>query len=49
MGHGRVFFFSPGHEAFKIYEQKEVITIINNAVKWAHYQKNQKAHKSVAF
>jgi trehalose utilization protein len=34
-GQGKVFYFSPGHETFPIYYQKEVRQVIANAVKWA--------------
>lgn len=34
-GHGRIFYFSPGHETFPIYHNKDVQRIITNAVYWA--------------
>jgi trehalose utilization protein len=34
-GHGKVFYFRPGHETFPIYRQKEVRQVLANAVKWA--------------
>lgn len=34
-GNGRVFYFRPGHETYPSYYQKEVQTIITNAVRWA--------------
>lgn len=34
-GHGRIFYFSPGHEAYPIYHNREVIKIIANACRWA--------------
>ena len=34
-GKGKVFYFRPGHETYPIYMQKEVQTIITNAVRWA--------------
>jgi trehalose utilization protein len=34
-GKGRVFYFRPGHETFPTYHQKEVQTVIRNAVRWA--------------
>ena len=32
---GRIFYFSPGHESFPIYYQKEIQLVIGNAVRWA--------------
>ena len=34
-GAGRIFYFSPGHETFPIYNQPEVVKVIGNAVRWA--------------
>jgi trehalose utilization protein len=34
-GNGRVFYFRPGHETFPTYHQKDVQTVIRNAVRWA--------------
>lgn len=34
-GSGRIFYFRPGHETFPTYHQKEVQTVIRNAVRWA--------------
>lgn len=34
-GNGRVFYFRPGHETYPTYHQKEVQTVIKNAVRWA--------------
>lgn len=34
-GHGRIFYFSPGHETFPIYYDKNVLKVITNAVRWA--------------
>lgn len=34
-GMGRVFYFTTGHEEYPIYHQKEIQTVITNAVKWA--------------
>lgn len=34
-GEGKIFYFQNGHETFPVYHQKEVQTIITNAVKWA--------------
>ena len=35
-GQGRIFYFSPGHETYPVYHQKEVRQIIANAVAWAN-------------
>ena len=32
---GRIFYFQPGHETFPVYYQKEIQTVITNAVRWA--------------
>jgi len=34
-GHGRIFYFRPGHETFPIFYNKEVQKVITNAVRWA--------------
>lgn len=34
-GHGRVFYFRPGHETYPSYHQREVQQVIHNAVLWA--------------
>ena len=34
-GNGRVFYFRPGHETDPIYYNKEVLRVIENAVRWA--------------
>jgi len=33
-GHGRVFYFRPGHETFPIFYDENVIRVITNAVRW---------------
>jgi trehalose utilization protein len=35
-GGGRIFYFSPGHEVYPIYHDKNVQTVLRNAVKWAY-------------
>jgi trehalose utilization protein len=34
-GQGRIFYFSPGHETYPVYHQREVHMVIANAVRWA--------------
>ena len=34
-GNGRVFYFQPGHETYPTYYDKNVMTVITNAVRWA--------------
>jgi trehalose utilization protein len=34
-GRGRIFYFSPGHETFPIYRQREIVRVIANGVRWA--------------
>jgi trehalose utilization protein len=34
-GHGKVFYFRPGHETFPTYHNPEIQKVITNAVRWA--------------
>lgn len=34
-GHGRVFYFRPGHETYPIYYDGNVMKVLTNAVRWA--------------
>ncbi|MFP4380963.1 MAG: ThuA domain-containing protein [Candidatus Sumerlaeia bacterium] len=34
-GHGRIFYFRPGHETHPIFMQEEIQKVITNAVRWA--------------
>jgi len=34
-GHGRVFYFRPGHETFPIFYDENVMKVLTNAVRWA--------------
>ena len=34
-GHGRIFYFRPGHETYPIYYDKNVIRVLTNACRWA--------------
>jgi trehalose utilization protein len=35
-GAGRIFYFSPGHEAYPIYHQSEIQRVLANGVMWAY-------------
>lgn len=34
LGHGRVFYFRPGHETFDVFKQPEPLLILENAARW---------------
>jgi trehalose utilization protein len=34
-GHGRVFYFQPGHETYPTYHNEQILKVITNAVRWA--------------
>jgi trehalose utilization protein len=34
-GHGKIFYFRPGHESYPTYHQKEVLHVIRNGARWA--------------
>ena len=34
-GHGRIFYFRPGHETYPIFYNQEIMRVIINAVRWA--------------
>lgn len=34
-GAGKIFYFRPGHETYQVFYQKEIQTVISNAVRWA--------------
>ena len=34
-GHGRVFYFAPGHETFPVYRDPNIVKVLENAVRWA--------------
>lgn len=34
VGHGRVFYFRPGHETYPVFQQTEPLRVIENAVRW---------------
>jgi len=36
IGKGAVFYFRPGHETYPIYQQKEPLQVLENAVRWLH-------------
>jgi len=39
-GHGRIFYFRPGHETYPIYYNEEVVRVLINAAKWARKRVN---------
>lgn len=34
-GYGRIFYFSPGHETYRSYEDENIIRVLKNAVRWS--------------
>ena len=34
-GHGKIFYFRPGHETYPIFYNEDVQTVITNAIRWA--------------
>jgi trehalose utilization protein len=34
-GHGRIFYFRPGHETYPIYHNEQIQKVLTNAVRWA--------------
>ena len=34
-GHGRIFYFQPGHETFPIFYEENILKILTNSVRWA--------------
>lgn len=42
-GAGRIFYFSPGHETYPVYEQPEVQRVLANAVLWAYHSGDHSA------
>lgn len=34
-GHGKIFYFRPGHEEFPVYYNPEILKVMSNAAKWA--------------
>lgn len=41
-GHGRIFYFQPGHETYPIYCDANVMKVITNAIRWAAPRINHK-------
>ena len=39
-GHGRIFYFRPGHETYPIYHDRNVHKVLVNAVRWAQARVN---------
>lgn len=44
-GHGRIFYFRPGHETYPIYYNDEILRVLTNAVRWA-CPRIRKAHET---
>jgi trehalose utilization protein len=36
---GRIFYFSPGHETYPVYDQPDIRKVIANAVEWAYSER----------
>jgi trehalose utilization protein len=36
IGKGAVFYFRPGHETYPVYQQKEPLQVLENAIRWLH-------------
>ncbi len=34
-GHGRIFYFRPGHETYPIFHNQQIIKVLSNACRWA--------------
>ncbi len=34
-GHGRIFYFRPGHETYPIFYNEQIIRVLGNAIRWA--------------
>lgn len=43
-GHGRIFYFRPGHETYPIFHNDTIIKILQNAVRWAQGTGFRQAH-----
>ena len=48
-GNGKVFYFQPGHETLPVYHDKNIQTVITNAVRWAHNDYKQPTDKAPNF
>lgn len=45
-GHGKVFYFRPGHETYPTYHNKDILRIIANACTWARRRVNANTEKA---
>lgn len=45
-GHGRIFYFSPGHETYPAFFDPNVLRVIGNAVRWAKPRVNIETNKA---
>ena len=39
-GFGRIFYFRPGHETYPIYHNRDILKVLENAVRWAKFAGN---------
>jgi len=39
-GKGKIFYFQPGHETYPTYYNKDILKVIDNAVRWAKFSGN---------
>jgi trehalose utilization protein len=46
-GKGKIFYFQPGHDTYPIYQNPEIMTVIENAVRWAKFSGNTQVENIV--
>lgn len=46
-GHGKIFYFRPGHETYPIYYDRNVLRVLENAVRWARPTLNRSTRGAV--
>jgi len=42
-GRGRIFYFRPGHEAYPIFYNEEILKVLTNGVRWVQFKGNTEA------